>query len=242
VSDRSNTQEPDSLYLVSVQTGEKKRITFPKSSEVGDYYPAFSPDGRSLAFARVFNQRVSSDIYVQPLRGGKARRITFDSKIITGLTWASQERLVFTSDRLGNPQIWNVSSGGGSPELVLGTGQGVSHPTASADGHTLVYAEWFRNADVWRVPLGARPLEPATKLIASSTSSNSAQYSPDGKRIVFFSDRLGIPALWICQADGSHPTLLLTGNGAPVGTPRAGHPTANRLSSIPSRKDTRSLN
>lgn len=220
VSDRSNSQEPDSLYLVSVQTGEKKRVTFPKTTEVGDYYPAFSPDGRNLAFVRVSNQRLSSDLYIKPLRSGDARRITFDSKVISGLTWVSDDRLVFSSNRLGDSLLWNVSLRGGAPETVGGTGRDVGHPTASADGRTLVYAEHFRNTNAWRVPIGVRPAESATKLIASSTSNDSAQYSPDGKRIVFVSDRSGVPELLLCNADGSHPVSLFTGNGLPVGTPR----------------------
>jgi Tol biopolymer transport system component len=187
---------------------------------VGDYYPAFSPDGHSLAFVRIFNQRNPADLYVQPLQAGTARRMTFESKEITGLTWASRDRLVFPSDRSGNFQLWSVPSRGGSPELVPGSGQDASQPTASADGRTLVYAERFRNTDIWRVHLGTGPPEGPAKLITSSTENYSGQYSPDGRHIVFVSDRSGVPALWICGADGSHPVLLFTGDGASVGTPR----------------------
>jgi hypothetical protein len=71
VSDRSNREEPDSLYFVSVATGQKKRATTPEPHDVGDYYPAFSRDGRMLAFVRVGNQRRISEIYVQkPRRRG----------------------------------------------------------------------------------------------------------------------------------------------------------------------------
>jgi len=221
VTDRSDPQEADSLYLVSVQTGEKKRATFPSTTEAeGDYYPAFSPDGRTLAFVRVFDSRLSSDLYVQSLHNGKARRITFDSKQIIGLTWASTNRLVFASNRLGNSLLWSVSPRGGTPELIAGAGQNVSQPTASDNGRTLVYAENFRNTNIWRAPIGAQASGSPQQLIASSTSNDSAQYSPDGKRIVFVTDRSGVPELWTCRADGSHPVALFEGDGAPVGTPR----------------------
>lgn len=221
VTDRSDPQEPDSLYFVSVQTGKKRRVTFPGVTEAeGDYDPAFSPDGRTIAFVRVFDPRLSSDLYVQSLQDGKARRITFDARPITGLTWALSDRLIFSSNRSGSFLLWSVSLRGGMPELVQGTGDSVSQPTASADGRTLVFAEHFRNTDIWRVPLGLQGSGSPQQLIASSTSNDSAQYSPDGKHIVFVTDRSGVPELWTCWNDGSHPVALFRGEGGPVGTPR----------------------
>lgn len=58
------------------------------------------------------------------------------------------------------------------------------------------------------------------EIIASSTQNHSAQYSPDGKKIVFVSDRSGAYEIWMCGADGSDPASLFSANGAPVGTPR----------------------
>ena len=43
--------EPDGIFLLSVQTGEKKRLTWAPAPAI-DSQPAFSPDGRTLSFAR----------------------------------------------------------------------------------------------------------------------------------------------------------------------------------------------
>lgn len=226
VSGQPGPDEPDALYQISVTDGQKKQLTTPIAPSVGDYDPVFSPDGRMLAFARVVNQLRSSDLYIKNLADGYVKRITSDSKITFGLSWASARRLVFSSNRTGSFLLWTISSRGGAPEQLLGAGQNVSYPSASADGKTIVYAERFRNTDVWRVPLKGTEAEPsteqgsATRLIASSTANDSAQYSPDGRKIVFVSDRSGVPALWICNADGSDPVLFFSGNGLPVGTPR----------------------
>jgi Tol biopolymer transport system component len=222
ISDRSNDKEPDTLYFVSVSSGQKKRAVTPEPREVGDYDPAFSADGKTLAFVRVGNYRRTSDIFVYNLAGGSVKRITSDSKIIKGLTWATARRLVFSSNRAGNRLLWTVSSRGGMPEQLLGAGQNVSYPSASVDGRALVYAERFRNTDVWRVPLKTAGGEQKTavRLIASSTTNDSAQYSPDGKKIAFISDRSGAAAIWICNADGSDPVSLFSENSSPVGTPR----------------------
>jgi hypothetical protein len=55
-------------------------------------------------------------------------------------------------------------------------------------------------------------------LISSTRSDTAAEYSPDGKRIVFSSDRSGGFEIWVCEAGGSNPARLtdLGGNNAAV--------------------------
>ena len=44
--------QPCRLTLVSVASGERRWLTSPPPGSVGDSYPVFSPDGRSIAFVR----------------------------------------------------------------------------------------------------------------------------------------------------------------------------------------------
>jgi Tol biopolymer transport system component len=60
----------------------------------------------------------------------------------------------------------------------------------------------------------------STKLISSSGSQISPQYSPDGKKIVFMSDRSGNQEIWVCDSDGLNPVQLTSFGGPGVGTPR----------------------
>jgi Tol biopolymer transport system component len=63
MKDRAPGEAHQSLYLISVENGEKRRLTFPPP-HCGDGSPAFSPDGRSLAFSRTFTLGVS-EVYWQ---------------------------------------------------------------------------------------------------------------------------------------------------------------------------------
>jgi DNA-binding winged helix-turn-helix (wHTH) protein/WD40 repeat protein len=51
-ADRAAPDQPSSLILISVATGEKRRLTSPPQQHLGDLTGAFSPDGRTLAFSR----------------------------------------------------------------------------------------------------------------------------------------------------------------------------------------------
>jgi Tol biopolymer transport system component len=70
ISEQNSPGEPFSLFLLSVDRGEKRRLTSaPSIAPFGDFYPALSPDGRTLAFARS-SQVAVSDIYLVPVAGG----------------------------------------------------------------------------------------------------------------------------------------------------------------------------
>jgi Tol biopolymer transport system component len=57
-------------------------------------------------------------------------------------------------------------------------------------------------------------------LSSPNSQNNSAQFSPDGKKIVFASNRTGTWELWTAFADGSNQTQLTDFNSSMVGSPR----------------------
>jgi Tol biopolymer transport system component len=59
-----------------------------------------------------------------------------------------------------------------------------------------------------------------TKLISSTFQDDSPDYSPDGKRIAFVSDRTGGKEIWLSESDGANPIQLTDLGGPHTGTPR----------------------
>ena len=52
-----------SLFVISIETGQKTRLTSPPEPSIGDGWPAVSPDGRTVAFAR-YSQDTSANVYL----------------------------------------------------------------------------------------------------------------------------------------------------------------------------------
>ena len=214
---------PLSVFLLSVDTGERRRLTSPPGVAFEDTSPAFSPDGRTLAFTR-FDSGFASDLYLLDLDEdltpkGEPRRRTFSEATTTSPVFTPDGRdIVFSSGPFGNPSLWRVPvSGSASPER-LPFGERGSYPGISRQGN-LVYTTGEGNVNIWRVNLpmtdGA-----AVKLISSSRVDSEPQYSPDGDSIAFVSTRSGSLEIWRCDADGSNP-VQLTSLGAPItGRPR----------------------
>jgi len=63
VSHREDGDIAEGLFLVSAQTGEKRRLTRPSADSVCDFAPTFSPDGRTLLFTRFSGAGTAAEMY-----------------------------------------------------------------------------------------------------------------------------------------------------------------------------------
>lgn len=227
VADKASPQEPFGIFLLSIETGEKRRLTTPPARYphqwTGDWNPAFSPDGNTLAFTRTSSGGVN-DIYLVPVIGGEPVRLTFDNMFANYPTWTADNReLLFSSHRGGSiSYLWRIAVTGGAPERVAGVGQNASSPAISRQGSRLAYTQSLEDMNIWRFEAASSTDKgkSPTRLISSTLMDDSQQYSPDGRRIVFASTRSGSLEIWVCDSDGSNPVQLTNIGGPWTGTPR----------------------
>jgi Tol biopolymer transport system component len=162
---------------------------------------------------------------VLPLNGvgeprGEPLQITSEGRIFD-LDWADNKTIVFSSNRFGGTALWTIPAPGGVPErLTLGSDNAFLVSVAQ-NGKNLVYTRALFDSNIWRVAgPGSDRNSPATKLIASTQSEGEAEYSPDGKKIVFNSNRSGNGELWVCDAEGHDCKQLTSSGGQTPGSPR----------------------
>jgi Tol biopolymer transport system component len=92
--------------------------------------------------------------------------------------------------------LYRVAASGGSPRVPLTeAGQGVDSPTVAPQGHRLVYERFFQDTNIWAASLGDRKAR-MEKRVPSSGQEVFPQYSPDGKKVAFHSDRGGTVEIW----------------------------------------------
>jgi Tol biopolymer transport system component/DNA-binding winged helix-turn-helix (wHTH) protein len=218
------------LFLISTTTRERRRLTSPPESIVGDRYPAISPDGRNFAFVRSYNL-YQADLYAGALGNAEPQRLTNDSRDIRGVAWTPDGRdLVFSSNRLGGHSLWRIPAKPSSlaqPERLVGVEGDARHPAISQGSQgtsaRLAYERNLEDLNVWRGQVRAAGGVPTIKMpapiIQSTRVDREAGYSPDGKQITFVSDRSGTVELWICASDGSNPVQLTSFGGPVPGSP-----------------------
>lgn len=225
--DRASPEEPPGLFVLSVTTGEKRRLTTPPAPTLADVNPAVSPDGLALAFVRVISDG-NTQLYVLPLSEdfrptGEARRLDVPQPWVESPAWTADglEIVCDAGPSWIGGMLWRVSlSGSEKPVLLASLGKTSYQPTVSRQGNRLVYQACACNPDIWRAEVsGGDRSRPAVKLIASTRQEDNPQYSPDGLRIAFSSNRSGNGEIWVCNGDGSNP-VQLTSLETSSGTPR----------------------
>ena len=237
MADQASPEEPFGLFLFSVATGEKRRLTTPPAPTSADGDPAISPDGRMLAFVRVVSDG-GPQLYLLPISkdygpAGEPRRLYLPNPFLTGPAWTSDgKEIIYSASQAwgsGETRLWRARvSGSENPQPLASVGENGSHASVSRYGNRLVYADWKFDNDIWRVELtGTKLPGAAVKLITSTKGDGSPQYSSDGSRIAFASDRSGHTEIWMSNGDGSGP-VQLTSLGGHSGSPRW-FPNGNRL-------------
>jgi len=208
LADSCVPEGPRGLVVFSLGTGEKRCLTAPPLySEYGDSDPAMSPDGKTVAFERHTTIGPAS-VYAVALSGGNPRQVSPDGFAAWNPMWSSDgQYIIFNSARTGLNRVWRVPATGGAIALEAvypATG------TLSRDGRRLAYVEplWFwqgRAFVISRIELSSAGGQVVSQkqVIASDGGNESAQPSPDGRQIVFQSNRTGRPEIWRSDADGS---------------------------------------
>jgi Tol biopolymer transport system component len=218
--------ESSGIFRVSLETGARTQLT--GSGPYLDNFPAFSPDGRWIAFARSLAPG-GREVFIVPSRGGTPRQLTFDRHFTNGETWtADSKEIVFSSNRdQGGESLWRIPITGGVPRRISATLQGGVFPTISRQGNQLLYTESFENTNIY-VSDGAGfagrfapgRFGAPRGLNLSTRRDDSANISATDGRIAFVSMRTGNEEIWVCDPNCEGARQLTTFEGSPTGTPR----------------------
>ena len=208
---------PAGLYLVDVDNPVPRMLIKSPPNTV-DAGPAFSHDGKKIVFAR--NSSLGTmDLFVVASSGGEPKRLTHIDANLGGPVWTvDDQKIIFWAGSGWTTTLYSVSANGGTPErLPLGT-HNDGGPAISPDGHRLVYVQSLFDPNIWRVNLAAKDSR-SSEFISSTWFEASPDFSRDGQRIAFLSDRDGTQAIWTCRVDGLNPQKLELTRLTPTGPP-----------------------
>jgi Tol biopolymer transport system component len=182
----------------------RRDLTAPEAGQ-HDYYPAFSRDGRWLAFGRV-SDLGEQDIHRMPADGGTPERLTRQQAVLSNLAWTPDDSLVYISDKGGEWAFWRVRPGQ-EPEWIGLSNGDVQFPALSADGRLLAFERIQLHSRLQLV--GLDPQAPAPRdLLASTRQDWYPNCSADGTRVAFTSNRSGQFGIWVVDPAQGEPRPL----------------------------------
>jgi serine/threonine protein kinase len=209
------------LYVIPTDGGEARAVTDAKAP-ASDSAPAFSPDGRALAYLSCSGTGggcqvsvIGLDAAYRPTGSPHRQPLGVQLGFLRGLRWSADgQSLVFGGQPIaGLAYLWRVAVGADRlPERIEVAGLGAMDPVISSAGARLAFTRSFSNIDVYRFQQGRSP-EP---VVSSSFADGQAKFSPDGHRLAFCTTRSGeAPEIWVSSVDGSGARQLThrTGGG-----------------------------
>jgi TolB protein len=208
------------IFTVAPGTRQVRRVT---RGCGWDWFPAWSPDGRRIAFSRACRNTSGLDLYVIGTNGKGLRRIVQTRTNDLWPSWSPDGlKIAFVS---GEPQFTKPGQTGVDPELwVVGVnGHGLKRltnndvrdetPAWSPDGKWIAFFSSRRgHKGLWVIGADGR------RAHALGITGGEPAWSPDGTQLAFAHSRTGVGRetvdLYIANADGSGIKRLTHG---PVG-------------------------
>ena len=194
------------LWWRDLQSGRDTRLT----SGIGEYtHPVLSSDGRMLIGTVLESQQALQRVAIEidqprfePITDGHSG--DFDP-------WSTPDgqRLVFSSSRTGNRNLW-LARGAGTPAPLTSGKSFDERPAVSPDGRQIAFVSdrggrrgiWLINAE------GGTP-----RLVVTADVVDTLSWSPDGGQLVYATPNGDAPELAVVE--------VATGKAAPLKTPKA---------------------
>jgi TolB protein len=178
--------------------------------------PAFSPDGRLLAYAH--SDETGTDIFLANVADRCcAQRLTVGryADNLSPTFSPDGRRIAFVSTRAGPPQIYVMAADGTDQELLapfdFGATGSSNAPEWSPDGANVVFhREVAGSPQLFLVDVAGRRVRQLT----SSGRNEDPTWGPDGRHITFVSDRSGNRQLWVIDVETGRVRQLRTPGAA----------------------------
>jgi Tol biopolymer transport system component len=178
----------------------------------------------TLGVSEVYLLDLSEDLF--PTK--PPRQLSFSKQWKWGLEWTPDGReIIYSSGSATSPaetMLLRLSrSGSGEPRVVALAGEHGLWPAISRRRNRLAFSRGYsKDQNVWRLDLSGPHANAgeAVALVGSTRNDLVPQYSPDGHKIAFVSERSGHNELWVCNQDGSGAVQLTSLGATFTGPPR----------------------
>jgi TolB protein len=207
VDGQKNTRNSD-LFIYEVKTGRRWLVSYRKGINSGSH---FLPDAKSLLLTLSKGPR--TDLF----------RMSIDGKTIVPLTTGTRSeinvepsvskdgsKIAFASDRHGKPMVYMMNADGSNVQRMTFAGHFNSNPSFSPDGKWIAFAGYPDGQDNFEIYMISTDKASLVRLTRARNKyggwSNNEEpvFSPDGRQLLFVSDRTGKRQLYMINTDGTN--------------------------------------
>jgi Tol biopolymer transport system component len=214
----------DGIYVVNPDGTGLTRIT--NNPGLGDFDPAWSPDGTKIAFASFRDEprnlcdfTCNTEIYVVNADGSGQTRLTNTPSRDEAPTWSPDgTKIAFQTGRNGQWEIYSMNADGSNPTRLTDNSAFMDEdydPAWSPDGTRIAFSHTYRNGGELDLYL-MNPDGTGRVNLTPSFHYNDccASWAPDGGKLVFQRDAddsvnfCECPDIWTMNANATNLTDL----------------------------------
>lgn len=205
------SQDNWDVYLMLVGDANPVRVTTDPAPEG---LPVWSPDGQYLAFVRGDPLAQRCDIFRRPVIGGPDVRLGDCGQGVNAMAWSPDGRYLATSSVVApqTPPVLLLVDIEQQTQRALTQpadgSRGDRDPTFSPDGKQVAFRRRAKAGgyDVFLVPTaGGTPVQ---RTFDPQGTVSGLDWTPDGRHLLFASNRDGEHRLWRLPAEGGTPTRV----------------------------------
>ncbi len=217
--------ETGDLAVRDLVTGQSRRLTNKGTWKDSDEYAdasAISGDGRQIAYAW-FNKEKSYELRVMGIDGSQPRVVFRDKETsyLEPYQWTADGKQILAYLKAQERRIALIPAAGGPVRVLKTQARYREYPSLSPDGRFLVYGVPGqgdgKERDIFLLSVEGGQEIP---LVRHPADDFNPIWMPDGKRILFVSDRTGTNGFWVIDVvDGKPqglPRLLKDGVGRSI--------------------------
>lgn len=197
------------LFLYDVQTKRTRILSAYKGINSG---AAFMPNSTDLLLT--ISKKGTPDIFRVTETGRQVAQLTRGPRRVMNVEPAISPdggTVAFSSDRSGKPMIYVMSNkAGASAKRIVFAGWYNSTPTWSPDGKRIAFAGFdkdLKHFDIFLMDKDGHNLirlTTAKKVNGKYSNNEDPVFSPDGRHVMFISDRTGSKQVYLVNVDGSN--------------------------------------
>ena len=190
------------IRVLDIASGQWTAVDYPVAADSFDYAPRFSPDGRWIVFVR--NPQIG-DLWRMPASGGEPEQLTNDLAEIRGWAWRGDSRHIVFGRRVDSEsRLYELDT---QTRTLRDVGvDDAESPALARHTNMLAFVHRRPQFGLFRVPISDGAPGTPERLFSSSGRDAQPMLAPDGKQLVFTSDRSGSFGLW--WADLTRPDSL----------------------------------
>ena len=177
-------REGGGIFIMGATGESVRRVT------AGGFDPAWSPDGRSLAYstegiADPYARNIRAELWTVDVSTGKSRKLLDGDAVQPA--WSRDGRIAYWANTGGQRDIWTVDANGGTPVAVTKDAATDWSPEWSPDGQWLYFAsDRGGTMNLWRVAIDQQSGSPKSDpqaITSSLTGIGYARFADDQRRV-----------------------------------------------------------